>query len=90
MNSPRIPAELDLLWRLTGRRTPGQHAEALGSKFETIRPRILEMMLEMAILELGEEVPTVQLTKDEIAILLDSRDLRVRVIGVRLLPYSSE
>lgn len=89
MDSSLVPAELDILWRLTGRKTPGEHAARLGSKFEEMRPRLLVMMLELVILELEQDLPAVCLSPEEISVLLSSHDARVRLLGTRLLAYTS-
>jgi hypothetical protein len=88
VTSDPYPAELEILWRLTGRKTPGEHATALASKLQELRPRILEMMMEMVILELEQDPPHVALTKQEIEVLLRSADARIRTLGIRLTPLA--
>lgn len=74
-----------MLWRLAGRRTPLEHAEAVGaSRFPDLRPRILAIMMEMVLMEL-EQGPAVLPTRADIAVLCASEDARVRVLGLRLL-----
>jgi hypothetical protein len=88
MENILVTPELSLLWRLSGRKEPGQQAAALEAKFQLFRPRILEMMREMVIIELEQDFPLIALTRQEIAVLLGSADGRVRQFGIRLLPYS--
>lgn len=77
--------EMETLWRLLGRRTPLEHAEALGaSRFPDLQPRIQEVMVEMVLLEL-EQGPVVEPTRADIAVLSASEDARVRLLGLRLL-----
>jgi hypothetical protein len=90
MDSSLVPNELEILWRAAGRKTAGEHATRLGSKFEEMRPRLLAMMLELVILELEQDLPAVCLSQDEIAVLLSSLDGRVRLLGIRLLSYRSD
>ncbi len=87
MESIPLPEELEVLWRLAGRRSPGEHAARLNSRFEDLRPRILAIMLEMILMELEREEPAVQPTREEIAVLLASTDSRIRLLGVRLLAF---
>lgn len=82
--------EMETLWRLAGRRTPLEHAEAVGaSRFPDLRPRILAIMMEMVLLEL-EQGPVVAPTRADIAVLCGSEDARVRLLGIRLLTSVKE
>lgn len=85
MESDRDLREMETLWRLLGRRTPLEHAEAVGaSRFPDLRPRIQAVMREMVLLEL-EQGPVVAPTLADIAVLCGSEDARVRLLGLRLL-----
>lgn len=90
MDTEPVLAQLDILWRLTGRKTPGEHATALSMKLQELRPRMLEIMMEMVILELEDELPAASLTMRELEILLNSPDARVRAFGIRLAPQARE
>lgn len=85
MESTRDLREMEVLWRLAGRRTPVEHAEAAGAiRFPDLRPRIHAIMLEMILVEL-EQGPAVVPTRADIAVLCAAQDARVRVLGIRLL-----
>jgi hypothetical protein len=85
MESSRALPEMETLWRLAGRRTPLEHAEAAGAtRFPDLRPRIQAIMLELILAEL-EQGPLVAPTLADIAVLCASQDKRVRLLGVRLL-----
>lgn len=85
MESTRDLREMEVLWRLAGRRTPVEQAEAAGAiRFPDLRPRIQAIMLEMILVEL-EQGPAVVPTRADIAVLCAAEDARVRVLGIRLL-----
>ena len=90
MNNILVSAELEILSRLTGRQSPGPQAAALESKFQMFRPAVLEMMREMVVIELEQDLPLISLTRQEVAVLLNSADPRVRLIGIRLVPHMKE
>jgi hypothetical protein len=85
-----FPHELEILWRLAGRRTPGEHAVRLGQKFSDLRPRIAAVMLEMVLIELEGNPPAVRPSLSDLALLLASSNPRIRLLGIRMALFREQ
>ena len=90
MDSIALPHELEVLWRLAGRRTPGEHAAQLGGRFTDLRPRIAAIMLEMVLLELEQNPPAIPPSRGDLALLLASDDPRIRLLGIRMASFQEQ
>jgi hypothetical protein len=72
--------ELNVLYRLAGRRTPGDH----GLDLATVTPGTREVMHEMVLLEVEGMVVREAHTREDLELLLRSRNPRVRRLALRL------
>ena len=82
--------DIEALYRLAGRHTPGEHAARLGSvAYHELRPRVAAAMLDLILHELSSEGVTVHPTQEDLRALLTSEDPRVRVLGLRLAAQDS-
>jgi hypothetical protein len=72
--------ELNVLYRLAGRRTPAEH----GLDVATVTPGTREVMLKMILLEVEGMVVREEHTREDLEILLCSSNPRVRMLALRL------
>jgi hypothetical protein len=72
--------ELNVLYRLAGRRTPAEH----GLDVATVPPGTREVMLEMILIEIEGMAVREEHTQEDWEILLRSCNPRVRMLGLRL------
>lgn len=84
MESILIPPELAILWRLAGRKAPGEYAGMIEAKFGVDRPRAHILVIRGVLMDLEQDPPTAQVAQEDPAVLLRSADEHVRLFAVRL------